>query len=447
MGKNNKSRRAAKSAKRRRQNAAGAYSHTRDHARSNDSLTDGDLVTAAVLAQRAGDLGGRDMLVSRLGERSRHSVAQEVEAGLVGQVSGIWENGWQPADVMNLTVRMLGQRETGLVRCAIAAEAAGYEQGGEAVAAGWMAQLDDVGAERWWDPDRPWLLQVEGPWPEVLVACVRLLSLLGTLPELPRLIPPPAQWLSLTATRSPSGTHLAPGILAKVRALLAKAESTSFDAEAEALTAKAQELMTRHRIDRATAGGEDLVDEEVVGRRIWIDNPYPEAKSVLLAGIAGANGCRAVWTKDFGFVTVFGFAEELDGVEELFTSLLVQATTALQREGSKSDRYGRSRTTRFRRSFLVAFGHRVSERLRHATDETVRTAEAQTGSALVPILVRREQAADEAVERVFQDLKSVSVSATDWEGYRSGTRLGDRADLGTGDPVPQAVAQGTEARR
>ena len=41
------------------------------------------------------------------------------------------------------------------------------------------------------------------------------------------------------------------GVLDKVRALLAKAESTTFDAEAEAFTAKAQELMARHRIDRA----------------------------------------------------------------------------------------------------------------------------------------------------------------------------------------------------
>src|SRR5438045_2689314 len=40
-------------------------------------------------------------------------------------------------------------------------------------------------------------------------------------------------------------------MLAKVRALLAKAESTEFTDEADALTAKAQELMTRYSIDRA----------------------------------------------------------------------------------------------------------------------------------------------------------------------------------------------------
>ena len=48
------------------------------------------------------------------------------------------------------------------------------------------------------------------------------------------------------------GQHIAPDsarpdekVLGRVRALLAKAESTTFPEEAEALTAKAQELMAR----------------------------------------------------------------------------------------------------------------------------------------------------------------------------------------------------------
>ena len=40
-------------------------------------------------------------------------------------------------------------------------------------------------------------------------------------------------------------------VLHKVRALLAKAEATPFDAEAEAFTSKAQELIARYRIDDA----------------------------------------------------------------------------------------------------------------------------------------------------------------------------------------------------
>jgi hypothetical protein len=86
-------------------------------------------------------------------------------------------------------------------------------------------------------------------------------------------------------------------LLAKVRALLAKAESTTFETEAEALTAKVQELMARHRIDRALldAGGHQP-DEQPIGRRIGTENPYADAKAALLGKVARADGCKAVWS-------------------------------------------------------------------------------------------------------------------------------------------------------
>ena len=54
-------------------------------------------------------------------------------------------------------------------------------------------------------------------------------------------------------------------LLARVRALLARAELTGFDEEAEALTAKAQELITRHAIADALAHTPD--DAGTVRRR------------------------------------------------------------------------------------------------------------------------------------------------------------------------------------
>jgi len=75
-------------------------------------------------------------------------------------------------------------------------------------------------------------------------------------------------------------------VLQKVRGLLAKAESTEFEAEAAALTAKAQELMTRHAIDRAA-----LHVGQAVGRpsiiRVAIEAPYVDPKSLLLQLVAG----------------------------------------------------------------------------------------------------------------------------------------------------------------
>ena len=117
-------------------------------------------------------------------------------------------------------------------------------------------------------------------------------------------------------------------VLEKVRGLLAKAESTEFEDEADALTAKAQELMARYSIDQAMVARE-TDSEEPSGRRIGVDDPYAQGKANLLAVIAGANRCRSVWLASYGFSTVVGFAGDIDIVEVLYLSLLVQATRAM----------------------------------------------------------------------------------------------------------------------
>jgi hypothetical protein len=55
---------------------------------------------------------------------------------------------------------------------------------------------------------------------------------------------------------------------------------------------------------------------------------------VLLVGRgAHANRCRSVWSSAFRFVTVLGFPSDVDGVELLYASLLVQATAAMMVSG------------------------------------------------------------------------------------------------------------------
>ncbi|WP_341865379.1 DUF2786 domain-containing protein [Kitasatospora cheerisanensis] len=165
-------------------------------------------------------------------------------------------------------------------------------------------------------------------------------------------------------------------MLGRIRALLAKAESTGFPEEAEALTAKAQELMARHSIDEAllSAGGPSA--DEPAALRIGVDNPYEGPKTMLLDAVAAANRCRVVWAKEFGFCTLIGFDADLDAVELLYTSLLVQATSAMQRAGSRKHKDGAARTKAFRQSFLVAYAARIRERLAEATERATEDAAA-----------------------------------------------------------------------
>ena len=93
-------------------------------------------------------------------------------------------------------------------------------------------------------------------------------------------------------------------MLEKVRALLAKAESTAFEDEADACTAKAQELIARYSIDAAlveSQGGGPGGSASVSAVRIAVDDSYAHAKTLLLQAVARENRCFALWDKQFGF--------------------------------------------------------------------------------------------------------------------------------------------------
>ena len=199
---------------------------------------------------------------------------------------------------------------------------------------------------------------------------MEVLLLLKTMPRVEPVVPMPGT----AAATAGAVDELDRRILDRVRALLAKAESTDFPEEAEAYTAKAQELMTRHRIDHALLAATTGKRDHPVSRRVSIDNPYEVAKSLLLQVVAEANSCRAVWMKRFGLTAVVGFAPDLDATELLFTSLLVQATRAMTGAGSRTDAYGRSTTRSFRQSFLTAHASRIGERLSAASAEVGREA-------------------------------------------------------------------------
>jgi hypothetical protein len=229
-------------------------------------------------------------------------------------------------------------------------------------------------------------------------------------------------------------------VLQRVRALLAKAEATPFDAEAEAFTAKAQELIARYRIDHALLSARNLHDRETpLPRRVHVEDPYVTAKVVLLSRVADANDCRSVWPKPLRYVELFGFADDLDAVEELFTSLLVQVTAALRRSGSKRDTFGRSRTTAFRRAFLMAFAVRIGQRLQATVAATVDAAVADTGRELMPILAARAHAAEALARASYPFTRPIRASVTDPEGWHAGSIFADQADLSIHRKVARGV--------
>ena len=152
----------------------------------------------------------------------------------------------------------------------IAAELRGYAAA--TIDEGWDAQLAAAGAQVWWEHDDEYLRR----WATrerldrfAAVACVLQLSAaLATMPHLARLCPiPGAARRGSLGTGNSDGRAVGERMLGRVRALLAKAESTEFPEEAEALSARAQELMARYSIDYAVlAAGSGDTDQPVARR-------------------------------------------------------------------------------------------------------------------------------------------------------------------------------------
>ena len=225
-------------------------------------------------------------------------------------------------------------------------------------------------------------------------------------------------------------------MLETIRGLLAKAESTEFEAEAEAFTAKAQELMAAHSIERAMLderrGGDGVSPRSVT---VKIHRPYAEPKMHLLSAAAGPNHCKVVWNRYKEEAVVFGFDNDIDAVELLFTSLLVQATRAMTALGPQTDWAGRSRTRSFRRSFLLGFADRIGWRLREAADRTTEAAAGTYGSSLAPVLALRDERVAAAVRDEYPRVGTLRTSTSNLSGWFAGEDAARRADLGDRPPI------------
>ena len=154
-------------------------------------------------------------------------------------------------------------------------------------------------------------------------------------------------------------------IAERIAALLDKAESTSYPAEADAFMAKAQELMARHAIDEAMLDAARGSQDEIGQVDLVIVAPYASAKSVLLGAVAASNRCRVVSaTRPNGRVlcTMVGFDTDIRHARSLYLSLTHQAVRFMLDAPLPLGDTPR----RFRHSFLLAYAHRIGERLQEA---------------------------------------------------------------------------------
>ncbi len=362
-----------------------------------------------------------------------------VTRSLLDALDGAWERGWQPADVTHAARR---KATAGSVPLAVAliAEHARRTSAVERAPDTWVGQLRELGAlagSRDGSAVAGWQRAERRSPVEAWRIALQLLGMLRSTARIELLVPPPSQWgAARRRVPAPGAAAGEDRALRVIRGLLAKAEATEFAEEAETLTAKAQELMTRHAVDAAVLQG-DLPAGDVGTRRVHVADPYIRAKVQLLGAVAEANDVRLVWYQGLGIATIIGGRADLDAVELLFTSLLLQVAQGLAVAERSAGRNDSPRPTPhaspriFRRAFLLGYAHRIGERLQDARRRATADAAAEREIDLLPVLRSRREAVDAAVAQLFPKVRASRSRATvDAGGWHAGRTAAERADVG-----------------
>ena len=165
-------------------------------------------------------------------------------------------------------------------------------------------------------------------------------------------------------------------VLDKIGKLLAQAEGTDNEHEADAFVTRAQELATTYAVDLETArsrqasrrahSGEDVFEQRTlqVGERGRRGNRHLVGLYVV---VAQPNDVLVNVAQDSTFVLGFGYPADLDVVEQLWASLATQMATAAGRRIRRGEhRTAGVAAVSFRLSFYDGWLAAVQGRLREA---------------------------------------------------------------------------------
>jgi hypothetical protein len=241
-------------------------------------------------------------------------------------------------------------------------------------------------------------------------------------------------------------------LLHRVRKLLAKAESDGVTAEeAEALTAKAADLMAKYGIDRALLAAERPETDKPDSRLVDIDNPWGKVKAHLLCGLGAALRCQCILvSSEAGLkVHVFGYASDIERTDVLYTSVLIQMWHGL----AAAPVPGWAASPRaWRRSWLLGFAAAVTARVRNAELHAERAASSPSGTAGLDSSRTALVLADRSIvirRNVAQAYPHTRTARTTYSGsgYGAGYAQGNRADIGTTRVGGRPVRSLTGSRR
>lgn len=238
--------------------------------------------------------------------------------------------------------------------------------------------------------------------------------------------------------------------LTRIAALLRKAESTDNEHEADAFLQAAQRLATLASVDLAVARAHTAARERravPTQREVVVGESGKRGLKTyveLYLAIARANDIRCDIARNSTRVFAYGFDTDLDTVDALYRSLVIQMVRASD-EFIKSGRYAEEmvekwsssrrrwevkpiHATTARVNFQRAFALRIGRRLADAKSAATESVEAERPAVGVALVLRNKEI------EIADHYRAHSRARGHWQGsWASGryseqaTRAGDRA--------------------
>lgn len=218
-------------------------------------------------------------------------------------------------------------------------------------------------------------------------------------------------------------------VVDRIRKLLAQAEGTNFGPEAETAIAMAHELMARYSIDEVklheAKGIKDSAKDVIVKQmRVSQQKKFRDQRHALLHQISMLNRSRAIITNDF--MTILGFPRDVENVEVMYTSLVVQMFGALFMEPQHTSQTWAD-------NFCFGFVERIVRRLKDVKRD-VEAEVAPQGSSTALVLVSRGEMVEQKTKEKFPSLSQARVKKVVVDPFAGerGRQAADRSDIGQG---------------
>lgn len=257
-------------------------------------------------------------------------------------------------------------------------------------------------------------------------------------------------------------------LLTRIAGLLRQAEGTDNEHEAEAFLAAAQRLATASSIDLAVARDHDPALRKrstPISRQVVIGTAGKRGLRTyvqLFVQIGRANDLTCDVASNSTYVIAYGFESDLDAVEALYASLVVQmvaASDAYLKSGDYKTETAQQLVTRdvgpwrrrvveqkalspitARLNFQSAFAERIGARLSAARDEqrsaALRDEAGSAGPSSTAIALRNKEVEVSDFYRSESTARGTWRPASATAGYsaaarRAGDKAGRRAKIGT----------------